>query len=83
MEIYVDQDHCNQREAPFTVIGCDKSQVATSQNPFITHYLATKLLIKKLYFTNHMKIAEIAELTYRSHQYISKVIKQNTPKKTK
>jgi hypothetical protein len=74
---YADQDYVGQREHCFSYIdGCLPEQIPEDHNAFLMAIPVTKSLIAKLYFHHHLKIMQIADITYRSHPYISKVIAQ-------
>ena len=74
-ERYASQDYVGRREAPFTRIkNCNPECIRTEDNAFLMDNPATILIIFKLYFKHHLKISEIADITYKSHQYVSKSI---------
>ncbi len=75
-ERYANQDYVGAREAPFSWIKhCDPNCIRSEQNAFFACPPATTLIISKLYFRHHLKVSEIANITYKSHQYVSKIIK--------
>ena len=88
-ERYANQDYVGRREDPFSWIkNCNPDCIRTDQNAFYLPNSSTKISICKLYFYHHLKISEIADITYKSKQYVSKIIKgkraeiaQNYPKK--
>lgn len=80
---YANQDYVGQREDPFSWIkGCIPEQIPNDHNAFLMAIPSTKLLIAKLFFVHHLKQSEIADLTYKSKQYISRVIADYKTKKT-
>ncbi len=82
--VYANQDYVGQREHCFSYIeGCQPNQVPTEDNAFLLAADITLSSILKLYFRYHLKITQIADITYRSQPYISKIIKQAKAKKTK
>ena len=80
-QLYIDQDYVGLKEAPFTIIGCDKSCISEAQNVFLMEIPATKSQIISLFFTYHLTITQIADMLYKSHQYISKVIRAEIARK--
>ena len=74
-ERYANQDYVGRRESPFTwVKNCNPDCIRTEHNAFLQSPPATILIISKLYFRHRLKISEIADITYKSHQYVSKII---------
>jgi hypothetical protein len=81
--IYIDQDYCGQREAPFTILGCDKNCIPEDQNVFLQEIPATKTDIISLFFTHKLTITQISDMFYKSHQYISKIVRAEIARKAK
>jgi len=88
-ERYANQDYVGRREDPFSWIkNYNPDCIRTEQNAFYLLNSSTKIMICKLYFYHRLKISEIADITYKSKQYVSKIIKgkraeiaRNYPKK--
>lgn len=76
-ERYANRDYIGQREHCFSYIdGCQPNQIPNEDNAFLMAIPSTKIQIQKLFFIHHLKIMEIADITYRSKQYVSKIIAQ-------
>lgn len=74
-ERYANQDYIGKRESPFSWIkNCNPDCIRIEDNAFLMQIPTTKLLVAKLYFLHGLNQTKIADITYKSQQYISKVI---------
>ena len=79
---YADQDYRYQREHCFSYIsGCRPDCIDERDNAFLLAAPTTKIIIAKLFFIHKLNQAEIADITYKSQQYISRVIAETKRKK--